>query len=39
MAASQSVALLLRIDTPVEVDCYKNGGILPLLLKELVSKA
>lgn len=35
----QNVALLLRIDTPIEVDYYKNGGILPFVLKELVSKA
>jgi aconitate hydratase len=37
--SSQSVPLLLRIDTPIEVDYYKNGGILPYVLKELVSKA
>ncbi len=36
--SSQSVTLLLRIDTPIEVDYYKNGGILPFVLKELVSK-
>lgn len=28
-----------RIDTPINVDYYKNGGILPFVLKELVSKA
>jgi aconitate hydratase len=37
--SSQSVSLLLRIDTPIEVDYYKNGGILPFVLKELVGKA
>ena len=36
--SSQSVTLLLRIDTPIEVDYYKNGGILPFVLKELVGK-
>jgi aconitate hydratase len=36
--SKQNVALLLRIDTPIEVDYYKNGGILPFVLKELVSK-
>jgi aconitate hydratase len=36
--SSQRVALLLRIDTPIEVDYYRNGGILPYVLKELVSK-
>ncbi len=37
--SKQTVALLLRIDTPIEVDYYKNGGILPFVLKELVGKA
>jgi len=30
--------LLLRIDTPIEVDYYRAGGILPFVLKELVSR-
>ena len=37
--SKQSVTLLLRIDTPIEVDYYKNGGILPFVLKELVGQA
>ncbi len=32
------VPLLLRIDTPIEVDYYRAGGILPYVLKELVSR-
>jgi len=36
---SKSVPVLLRIDTPIEVDYYLNGGILPFVLRELVSKA
>ena len=32
------VPLLLRIDTPTEVDYYRHGGILPYVLRELVSK-
>jgi aconitate hydratase len=32
------VPLLLRIDTPIEVDYYRHGGILPYVLRELVSK-
>jgi aconitate hydratase len=32
------VPLLLRIDTPIEVDYYRAGGILPFVLKELVSR-
>ncbi len=33
------VPVLLRIDTPIEVDYYENGGILPFVLRELVQKA
>jgi aconitate hydratase len=32
----QEVNLLLRIDTPIEVDYYSNGGILPYVLRELL---
>ncbi|MDD3884883.1 MAG: aconitate hydratase AcnA [Gallionella sp.] len=35
--SSQTVELLLRIDTPIEVDYYRNGGILPFVLRELVA--
>jgi aconitate hydratase len=28
-----------RIDTAIEVDYYKHGGILPYVLRELISKA
>ncbi|MFM2407657.1 MAG: hypothetical protein RL358_399 [Pseudomonadota bacterium] len=37
--SKQNVELLLRIDTPIEVDYYRAGGILPFVLKELVAKA
>jgi aconitate hydratase len=30
------VPLVLRIDTPIEVDYYKNGGILPFVLREIL---
>lgn len=33
----QQVALLLRIDTAMEVDYYLHGGILPYVLRELLS--
>ena len=36
--SSQKVALLLRIDTPIEVDYYRHGGILPFVLRELIGK-
>jgi aconitate hydratase len=36
--SSEQVPLLLRIDTPIEVDYYRHGGILPYVLRELVSR-
>ena len=34
---AKEVQLLLRIDTPIEVDYYKHGGILPFVLRELLA--
>jgi aconitate hydratase len=34
---SQRVPLLLRIDTPIEVDYYNHGGILPYVLRHLLA--
>jgi aconitate hydratase len=31
------VPLVLRIDTPIEVDYYKHGGILPFVLRQLLA--
>ncbi|HET7362100.1 MAG TPA: hypothetical protein VFJ70_00870, partial [Burkholderiales bacterium] len=36
---TQRVPVLLRIDTPIEVDYYNHGGILPFVLRELMSRA
>jgi aconitate hydratase len=33
----QEVPLTLRIDTPIEVDYYKHGGILPFVLRQLLA--
>ncbi|MBZ2208430.1 aconitate hydratase AcnA [Massilia soli] len=33
----QEVTVLLRIDTPIEVDYYKHGGILPFVLRQLLA--
>jgi aconitate hydratase len=33
----REVPVLLRIDTPIEVDYYRHGGILPYVLRELLS--
>ena len=35
----QEVKVLLRIDTPIEVDYYRHGGILPYVLRELLAVA
>ena len=35
---TQEVPLTLRIDTPIEVDYYLNGGILPFVLRQLVEE-
>ncbi len=34
--SKQSVQLLCRIDTPIEVDYYNQGGILPYVLRKLL---
>jgi len=35
--ASSTVKLLSRIDTPIEVDYFRHGGILPYVLRELMA--
>lgn len=35
----QSVTVLCRIDTPIEVEYYKHGGIMPYVLRELMTDA
>ncbi|MGJ7494004.1 aconitate hydratase [Variovorax sp. RT4R15] len=35
--AHQEVTVRLRIDTPIEVDYYKHGGILPFVLRQLLA--
>jgi aconitate hydratase len=35
--STQRVKLKLRIDTPIEVDYYKHGGILPFVLRQLLA--
>jgi aconitate hydratase len=32
----QEVPLILRIDTPIEVEYYRNGGILPFVLRQIL---
>ena len=37
--SKKTTQVLLRIDTPIEVDYYLHGGILPFVLRELISQA
>jgi aconitate hydratase len=37
--ARQEVRVKSRIDTAIEVDYYKHGGIMPYVLRELLAKA
>ncbi|MCU1264818.1 MAG: aconitate hydratase 1 [Acidobacteria bacterium] len=34
---TESVPVTLRIDTPVEIDYYQHGGILPYVLRQLLA--
>jgi aconitate hydratase len=34
----ESVPVKLRIDTPIEIDYYRHGGILPFVLRELMAR-
>ena len=36
---TQDVPVILRIDTPIEVEYYRHGGILPFVLRELMAAA
>jgi aconitase A len=35
---TQEVPVTLRIDTPIEVEYYQHGGILPYVLRQLISQ-
>jgi aconitate hydratase len=35
----REVPVLLRIDTAIEVDYYRHGGIMPYVLRELLAAA
>ncbi|MEI6043498.1 MAG: aconitate hydratase AcnA [Chloroflexota bacterium] len=36
---SEEVPVVLRIDTPIEIEYYQHGGILPYVLRQLVAQA
>lgn len=35
----ENVPVTLRIDTPIEIDYYQHGGILPYVLRQLISQS
>jgi aconitate hydratase len=35
----ETIPVVCRIDTPIEIDYYQHGGILPYVLRQLVAKA
>lgn len=35
----ENVQVRCRIDTPIEIDYYQHGGILPFVLRQLIAKA
>ncbi|HWQ39745.1 MAG TPA: aconitate hydratase [Burkholderiales bacterium] len=37
--STREVSLKVRIDTPIEVDYYRHGGILPYVLREILAAA
>ena len=37
--STREIPVLCRIDTPIEVDYYRHGGILPFVLRELLQPA
>ena len=36
--STKEVTLLSRIDTPIEVDYYRHGGILPFVLRQILGQ-
>jgi len=37
--AVETIPVICRIDTPIEIDYYQHGGILPYVLRQLVARA
>ncbi|MCA1556490.1 MAG: aconitate hydratase, partial [Acidobacteria bacterium] len=35
---TEEVPVTLRIDTPIEIDYYRHGGILPFVLRQLIAQ-
>jgi aconitate hydratase len=37
--AVQDVVVRCRIDTPIEIDYYQHGGILPFVLRQIMGRS
>ncbi|MBO0857266.1 MAG: hypothetical protein J2P21_02195 [Chloracidobacterium sp.] len=37
--ATEQARVMLRIDTPIEIEYYRHGGILPYVLRQLIATA
>jgi aconitate hydratase len=37
--AVENVVVRCRIDTPIEIDYYQHGGILPYVLRQIVAQS
>jgi aconitate hydratase len=37
--SGENIPVICRIDTPIEIEYYQHGGILPYVLRQLVAKA
>ena len=37
--STELVPVICRIDTPIEIEYYQHGGILPYVLRQLIAKA
>jgi aconitate hydratase len=35
---TREVPLTLRFDTPIEVEYYKHGGIMPYVLRQIIKR-
>lgn len=36
---TDQISVIVRLDTPIEIDYYRHGGILPYVLRELLARA
>ena len=37
--AVEEVKVTVRIDTPIEAEYYRHGGIMPYVLRQILSRA